>query len=72
MQTVGGGKRVKTEYKELTEAVIKKLEEGVKRANFSESVDPNIKQLIHKDVSFSRRLLLMAQARGIDVSGIYE
>ena len=68
----GGGKRVTTEYKDLTEKIIKKLKAGISTYNFSGDVDPNIKQLIHKDISFSRRLLLLAQSRGINVEGIYE
>ena len=68
----GGGKFVSKDYKELTEKVIKKLKSGIQTANFSGGVDPNIKQLINKDISFSRRLLLLAQSRGINVDHIYE
>lgn len=68
----GGGKFVGKEYKELTETVIKKLQSGIKSINFSGHLNPDIKQLIHKDKNFTRRLLLLAQSRGIDVSNIYE
>ena len=67
-----GGWHIKGEYKELTAQVIKKIKSGVERANFTGGVDPNIKQLIHKDPNFSRRLLLLAQSRGINVDGIYQ
>ena len=66
----GGGKLVSKEYKELTENVIKKIQNGIKSANFTGHVSPDIKQLIHKDKNFTRRLLLLAQSRGIDVNNI--
>lgn len=68
----GGGQRVSKEYKELTENVIKKIQNGIKSVNFTGRLNPDIKQLIHKDRNFTRRLLLLAQSRGIDVSHIYE
>lgn len=74
--SIGGGKRLsndfKADYKYLTESVIKRLKAGIERADFSGNVDPNIKQLIDRDPNFSRRLLLLAQVRGIDVSALYE
>lgn len=71
-QKSGGGKLIKKEYKELTAQVIKKIKSGIEQANFSGGVDPNIRQLIHKDSNFTRRLLLLAQSQGINVAGIYE
>lgn len=66
-----GGTRIKSEYKELTSAVIQKLKEGIKTSNFTGRVSPSIKQLIAKDPNFTRRLLLLAESRGINVEGIY-
>ena len=68
-----GGTRVKSEYKELTRTVIQKIKEGVSAANFSGGVSPSIKQLIHKDPNFTRRLLLLAESYQIPgISSIYQ
>lgn len=63
----GGGQLVSKEAK----AVLKKLTAGINRVNFSNDVDPSIKQLIVKDTNFSRRLLLLAQSMGIQTGNIY-
>lgn len=68
-----GGTRIKSEYKELTRTVIQKIKEGVNTANFSGGVSPSIKQLIHKDPNFTRRLLLLAESYQIPgISAIYQ
>lgn len=68
-----GGTRIKSEYKELTRTVIQKIKEGINTANFSGGVSPSIKQLIHKDPNFTRRLLLLAESYQIPgISAIYQ
>ena len=68
-----GGTRIKSEYKELTRAVIQKIKEGINTANFSGGVSPSIRQLIHKDPNFTRRLLLLAESYQIPgIAAIYQ
>lgn len=65
----GGGKRVDTK---TIESLKKKIIEGIKRNQYDGSVDPGIRKLIQTNPDFTRRLLLLAQARGITVEGLYE
>ena len=68
-----GGTRIKSEYKELTKTVIQKIKEGINAANFNGGVSPSIKQLIHKDPNFTRRLLLLAESYQIPgIAAIYQ
>ena len=73
---LGGGKRVKGEYKDLLKdalkpAILKKLKSGIMSVQFSGHTDPNIKQLIDKDTNFTRRLLILARNYGIPLESIF-
>lgn len=71
-----GGTRITKDYKDLFKevlkpSIIKKLRGGIEASQFTGHTDPNINFLLKKDTNFTRRLLILAQDQGIDVSGIF-
>lgn len=73
----GGGTLIKTDVKKdlegLSKNILTKIRSGIKTIEFSGHLDPNVKMLIKRDASFTRRLLYLAEEKKIQsISSVYE